>query len=70
VFGSVVTLRPQNVTLDEVDWSMVRPKSRATLERLRRVLQEVYAKTGMTEDELADYFDTTKPLPFNRDPES
>ena len=55
---------------DELDWSTVRPESRATLERLRRVLEEVYAETGLTEDELADYFDMTKPLPSDRDPES
>jgi hypothetical protein len=55
---------------EDFDWSTVRPESRATLERLQRVLQEVYAETGMTEDELADYFDMTKPFPYDRDPES
>lgn len=54
----------------DLDWSTVRPESRATLERLRHTLQQVYAETGMTEDELADYFDMTKPLPYDGDPES
>ena len=36
--------------------------------RLRGVLQEIYAETGMTEDEFADLFDTTKPFPYDLDP--
>ena len=55
---------------EDIDWSVVRPESRATLEQLRRVLQEVYAETGLTEDELAEYFDVTRPFPYDRDPES
>ena len=55
------------MTLDEIDWSAVKPEARATLERLRRVLQDVYARTGMTEDELADFFDTMTPSPYDVD---
>ena len=43
-------------------------ESRAAFARLRSVLQEVYAETGMSEDELADYFDMTKPFPYDLDP--
>jgi len=52
----------------DIDWSTVKPESRATLERLRRVLQDVYAETGLTENELADYFDMSKPFPLDREP--
>lgn len=68
--GTVSTGQSLNPPHEEIDWSAVRPESRATLERLRHTLQQVYAETGMTEDEFADYFDVTKPLPYDRDPES
>ena len=41
---------------------------RAHLEELRGVLQEIYAETGVTEDEFADLFDTKKPFPYDLDP--
>jgi hypothetical protein len=41
---------------------------RAHFEHLRGVLQEIYAETGMTEDEFADLFDTKKPFPYDLDP--
>ena len=40
------------------------PEARASVERLRHVLQKIYDETGMTEDEFASYFDMTKPYPF------
>src|SRR5688572_28962505 len=43
-------------------------EGRAAFARLRSVLEEVYAETGMTEDELAEFFDTTKPFPYDVDP--
>jgi hypothetical protein len=43
-------------------------EARAAFERLRSVLQKIYAETGMTEDEFADLFDTTKPFPYDLDP--
>ena len=42
-------------------------EAREHFERLRGVLQEIYAETGMTEDEFADLFDTTKPFPYDLD---
>ena len=43
------------------------PEARASVEALRRTLQEIYDETGMTEDELASYFDMTKPFPNDAD---
>jgi hypothetical protein len=40
---------------------------RAHFERLQATLQEIYAETGMTEDEFADLFDTKKPFPYDLD---
>ncbi|MFN8634550.1 MAG: hypothetical protein U0893_11890 [Chloroflexota bacterium] len=49
-----------------------RRKMKATLRahfaQLRAELQEIYAETGLTEDEFADLFDTKKPFPYDRDP--
>jgi hypothetical protein len=39
-------------------------------ERLHPVLQEIYARTGMTEDELVDLLDPKKPFPYDVDSES
>ena len=62
--------RPLNAPANKIDWGTVKPGSRASLEQLRRALEDVYARTGMTEDELAEYFDTTKPFPYDGDLES
>jgi hypothetical protein len=35
------------------------------LERLETAIERVLEQTGMTEDELADLFDLSKPLPMN-----
>ncbi len=35
---------------------------RRTLEALEKTIQRILARTGMTEDELADMFDLSKPL--------
>ena len=40
---------------------------RAKFAELRGVLEEIYARTGMTEDEFADLFDTNKPFPYDLD---
>jgi hypothetical protein len=45
------------------------PEARASLEALRQTLQEIYDETGMTEEELASYFDMTKPFPYDTDHE-
>ncbi len=44
-------------------------EARAAFERLQRVLQGIYTRTGMTEDELVDLLDPGKPFPYDRDPE-
>ncbi|HZO32693.1 MAG TPA: hypothetical protein VFH48_42655 [Chloroflexota bacterium] len=46
-----------------------RAEARAAFERLQLVLQGIYARTGMTEDELVDLLDPSKPFPYDRDPE-
>jgi hypothetical protein len=46
----------------------VRPESRAIIERLQETLQQIYAETGMTEDEFADLLDPSKPFPYDLDP--
>ncbi len=38
-------------------------KLRDALQRLERTVQRVTAETGLSEDELADLFDLSKPLP-------
>ena len=58
------------VNAEDADEDRRRKKAdaRAAFERLRSVLQKIYAETGMTEDEFADLFDTTKPFPYDLDP--
>ena len=56
------------VSADE-DRDVKRAEARAAFERLQQVLQGVYARTGMTEDELVDLLDPSKPFPYDRDPE-
>jgi hypothetical protein len=68
--GTSSTSQIPSLPHGDLDWSTVRPESRATLERLRRVLQDVYTETGMTENELADYLDMSKPFPLDCEPES
>lgn len=38
-------------------------KVRQAVDRLERTVKQVLEETGMTEDELADIFDVSKPLP-------
>jgi hypothetical protein len=57
-----------NGTRSEQDRREKKAEARAAFERLRSVLQKIYAETGMTEDEFADLFDTTKPFPYDLDP--
>ncbi len=42
---------------------------RETFRKLDEVLQRIYERTGMTEDEFADLFDTKKPFPYDLEPE-
>lgn len=44
-----------------------RAEARAAFERLQHVLQGIYARTGMTEDELVDLLDPSKPFPYDPD---
>ena len=37
------------------------------VKQLRETVDRVLAETGMTEDELADLFDTSKPFPYDFD---
>ena len=53
----------------DADRSRRRAEARAAFERLQHVLQGIYARTGMTEDELVDLLDPSKPFPYDRDPE-
>ena len=54
----------------ELDWSKVDPESRAIIQQLQETLQGIYARTGMTEDELVDLLDPKKPFPYDLDSES
>jgi len=64
-----VTPRMANGETVELDWSKVDPESRAIIERLQNTLQQIYAETGMTEDEFIDLLDPTKPFPYDSDRE-
>lgn len=64
---SAKTHQNQNGDTVEPDWSKVRPESRAIIERLQATLQGIYARTGMTEDELVDLLDPGKPFPYDLD---
>ena len=59
-----------NDTVSDEERRRRKAEGRAAFARLRSVLQEVYAETGLTEDELAEYFDMTKPSPYDPEPES
>ena len=37
------------------------------IERLERAVQQALEESGMTEDELADLFDVSKPFPYDND---
>jgi hypothetical protein len=37
------------------------------VKQLRQTVDRILATTGMTEDELADLFDTSKPFPYDSD---
>jgi hypothetical protein len=45
-------------------------EARAAFAELQQVLQGIYARTGMTEGELVDLLDPSKPFPYDLDPES
>lgn len=68
--GTQSTRQSANGDDVELDWSKVRPESRAIIERLQSTLQKIYAETGLTQDEFADLLDPSKPFPYDRDPES
>ena len=38
--------------------------------QLDEILQRIYERTGMTEDEFADLFDTKRPFPYDLEPRS
>ena len=68
--GTQSARQPASGDAVELDWSKVDPESRAIIERLQDTLQEIYARTGMTEDELVDLLDPKKPFPYDLDAES
>lgn len=57
-----------NGTVSDEERLKNKAELRAHFEELRGVLQEIYAETGVTEDEFADLFDTKKPFPYDLDP--
>ena len=57
-----------NGVVSDEDRRKNKAELRAHFARLQGVLQEIYAETGMTEDEFADLFDTKKPFPYDLDP--
>ena len=72
--GRTSDLRPaipqtSNGDAVELDWSKVDPEARVIIERLQETLQGIYARTGMTEDELVDLLDPKKPFPYDVDRE-
>ena len=69
--SDVTSAMPQTSNGDavELDWTRIDPESRAIIQRLQETLQGIYARTGMTEDELVDLLDPSKPFPYDRDPE-
>jgi hypothetical protein len=58
-----------NGTVSDEERGRKKAEARAAFERLHATLQQVYAETGMTEDELVDLLDPGKPFPYDRDPE-
>ncbi len=42
-------------------------RTKQALEQLERAVQRALDETGMTEDELADLFDVSKPFPYDTD---
>jgi hypothetical protein len=59
-----------NGTSSEQDRREKKAEARAAFAELHQVLQGIYARTGMTEDELVDLLDPSKPFPYDLDPES
>lgn len=53
----------------KLNWS-VDPQKHDALEALDRLLKQIYAETGMTEDEFADLLDPKKPFPYDKVPEA
>ena len=43
-----------------------KPELKQTVDRLETLLKQILAKNGMTEDEFADLFDTSKPFPYDK----
>lgn len=50
-------------------WS-IDPRTHEAVEELDRLLKQIYAETGMTEDEFADLLDPGKPFPYDKVPEA
>lgn len=42
-------------------------EKREAMDRLQATIAQVLAETGMTEDELADLFDLTRPFPYDEE---
>ena len=42
-------------------------KVEQAVKQLSQTVERILAETGMTEDELADLFDTSKPFPYDAD---
>ena len=57
----------QNGVNADEDRDRKKAEARAAFERLQQVLEGIYARTGMTEDELVDLLDPSKPFPYDRD---
>ena len=60
----------ENSTASDDDRLRKRAEARAAFAELQQVLQGIYARTGMTEDELVNLLDPSKPFPYDLDPES
>jgi hypothetical protein len=54
-----------NGVVSDEDRRKRKAELRAHFKQLRTVLHEIYAETGLTEDEFADLFDTKQPFPYD-----
>jgi hypothetical protein len=50
---------------ESLDWSNVKPESRAAVDQLQETLQKIYEETGLTEDELADLMNPLYEFPYD-----
>jgi hypothetical protein len=57
---------PASPAFENLDWSNVDPESRRMAEKIHQTLQEIYARTGMTEDEFADLLNPKIEFPYDR----